>query len=372
MNTPSPDALDRVIGAFRPAVRALHPYLVGRPPDVHTKLNQNESPYDLPEALKEEIVAAFREAPFNRYPTEQPERLKAALSERLGVPPEMLLVGNGSNELTLLLGITLIERGVPVVLPRPMFSLYAKIVRLFDGALTEVAPLPDLRFDAAGLAAAAERVRPALTVVTTPNNPTGLAMPPEEVEAVVAAAPGVVVVDEAYVDFHPEGSALGLLARYPQLVLMRTFSKAFGLAGLRLGYLVARPEVIAAFTRAISPFVVDPLSEAVAVALLRRADLVEARAQELRRGAGALTAALRGLPGVRVVEPSAANFVIFEAAGAEPGALTAALAARGVLVRDMSGYPDLRGYVRVSVGTPAENQHFLEALKASLVAARPR
>jgi histidinol-phosphate aminotransferase len=361
----SPATLDQVLDHIRPAVRRQQPYLVGHPPDVDVKLNQNESPFDLPDALKEELLAEFRDISLNRYPTEQPDRLCQALAEHTDWPAEGILVGNGSNELTYTFGLCFIDPGTPVVLPRPMFSLYEKVVRLHDGDLTAVPPRPDLSFDAEGILEAVRREQPSLVVLTTPNNPTGLAMPLAEIEPIVAAAPGIVVVDEAYVEFNPESSARTLLPNHPNLMLLRTFSKAFGLAGLRLGYTMGHPEVVAEVFKARLPFMVDRFAEATALALLARPALLDARVAQMKNQCEHLTAALRALDGVEVL-PSQANFVLFKTP-VEPSEMMDRLAGSGVLVRNMGGYPELRGYLRVNAGTPDENKAFLAALKQALV-----
>lgn len=349
---------------IRPAVRREHAYHVGSAPDVTVKLNQNECPYDLPEDLKRELLEALLQTPFNRYPTEQPDRLRAALAEHLGHDPEGLLIGNGSNELTYTLGLALVAPGVRVVLPRPMFALYGTMVRLFGGEGVGVPPRPDLSFDADALAETVARVRPALTVLASPNNPTGLAMTPDEIERVAAASSGFVLVDEAYIEFTEEPSAQTLLGRYPNVLVMRTFSKAFGLAGLRVGYLMGRPEVIAELLKARLPFMVDRFAETVAMTLLRRPELVRARIEEIKTSCRRLTADLQALDGVEVI-PSQTNFVLFRTPLAPPTVMTS-LSARGVLVRDMSGYPELPDFLRVNAGTPAENQVFVAALKETL------
>ena len=356
--------LEQVLSHIRPAVRRERPYHVGGMPDILVKLNQNECPLDVPEDLKQELLEAFFYTPFNRYPTEQPDRLRHALGRLVDWDPEGILVGNGSNELTYTFGLTMIERGTPVVLPRPMFSLYETVVRLHEGALTGIPPHPDLHFDAEAILAAVRRVRPALVVLTTPNNPTGLAMPLDAVEAVVQAAPGFVVVDEAYVEFTEEVSARTILDAYPNLILLRTFSKAYGLAGLRLGYLVGHPAVIGELLKARLPFMVDRLAEITALALLERPALIRERVTLMKRACGALTDALAALDAVSVV-PSQANFVLFRTP-VPPDVLLRRLAGAGVLVRNMSGYPELQGYLRVNAGTAAENKAFMVALKEAL------
>ncbi len=358
-------SLESVLQRIRPAVRAVSPYVVGGVENPPVKLNQNESPYDLPEDLKEELLDVYRAIPFNRYPEEQPRRLVRAFARHIGCAPEGILAGNGSNELTYTLGLVLIEPGSAVVLPRPMFSLYEKVVRLHEGRLVSIPPLSDLRFDGEAILQAVERHDPVLTVLTTPNNPTGLAMPIEEIEPIVAAASGFVVVDEAYVEFTDEVSAQTLLGRYPNLIILRTLSKACGLAGLRLGFLLGHPTVVAEILKARLPFMVDPLAEAAALALLARPELLAERARLLKESRQSLERSLREMNGVEVL-PSQANFVLFRTP-VEPTALMVRLAQSGVLVRNMGGYPELAGFLRVNAGTESENKAFLVALKNALI-----
>lgn len=359
--------LEAPLHCIRAAVRAQSPYRVGGVPDVAVKLNQNENPYDLPAPLKRALLEAFMQIPFNRYPTEQPDQLIAALAARLGHDPEGILVGNGSNELTHTLGLTMIDRDTPVVLPRPMFALYETVVRLYGGRLVSVAPHPDLRFDVAALLEAIDRYQPALTVLCTPNNPTGLALSFAEVEQLVAASPGFVVVDEAYVEFQEQPSALTLLPHHPNLLVMRTFSKAFGLAGLRLGFLLGQPVVIRELLKARLPFMIDRLAETVALTLLEHQDLLDAQAATIKAECQRLMAALEALPGVTIL-PSQANFVLFKTP-LDPTVLFTRLVEAQVLVRGMGGYPELQGWLRVNAGTPAENQAFVEALKHIMLTA---
>ena len=357
-------ALDKALANIRQAVRRQKPYIVGGVPDIVVKLNQNECPLDLPEDLKRELIEAFFHTPFNRYPTEQPDRLCRALGDFVGWDPDGILVGNGSNELTYTFGLGMIGEGAAVVLPRPMFALYETVVRLHGGVLTAVPPRADLSFDAEAILEAVRRVQPVLVVLTTPNNPTGLSMPLHEIEAIVREAPGFVVVDEAYVEFTEEESAQTILAAYPNLILLRTLSKAFGLAGLRLGYMMAHPTVIGELLKARLPFMVDRLAEMTALALLERPALLEERVFLMKRECKQLTERLGAMDRVEVV-PSQANFVLFKTP-VEPVEMMGRLAKAGVLVRNMGGYPELKGYLRVNAGTPEENKAFLVALKESL------
>ena len=356
--------LEDLLQHIRPAVRARSEYVVDMPDGIDVKLNQNESPFDLPEGLKRELLDAHQQVEMNRYPSEQPKELRHALAEYDGVDPDQILVGNGSNEITYTFGLAFLDPGDPVVLPRPMFSLYEKVMRLQEADLTSVPPQADFRFDADALAAAAAETDAVLTILTTPNNPTGLAMTLDEIEHVVTASSGFVVVDEAYVEFNPAGSAVDLLDRHPNVLILRTLSKGFGLAGARLGYLLAHPAVVHELMKARLPFMVDRFAEQTALAVLRHPDLIEDRVQRIQASIKDLTDALQAMDRVEVV-PSEANFVIFTTP-VPADTLQDRLADRGVLVRNMGGYPKLEGYLRVSAGTESENNAFLDALETSL------
>jgi len=362
-DTDSP-SLDDVLQHIRPAVRDRSEYIVDMPEGIDVKLNQNESPFDLPAGLKQELLDAHAQVEMNRYPSEQPEALRHALAEYDGVDPDQILVGNGSNEITYTFGLAFLDPGDPVVLPRPMFSLYEKVMRLQEADLTIVPPQDDFGFDADALATAAAETDAVLTILTTPNNPTGLAMTLDELEQVVTASSGFVVIDEAYVEFNPEGTAIDLLEQHPNVLILRTLSKGFGLAGARLGYLLAHPAVVTELMKARLPFMVDRFAEQTALAVLRRPDLIEDRVSRIEASITTLTEALQAMEGVEVV-PSQANFVVFTTP-LPADTLQDRLADRGVLVRNMGGYPELEGYLRVSAGTEEGNNAFLEALEVSL------
>lgn len=354
-----------LIEKIRPAIRDQHPYVVSRDgfePDI--KLNQNESPFDIPLDLKKELLESFLSIPFNRYPKEQPELLRHRLAQHLGQTPDGILVGNGSNELAYTLGLCLIEQNAPVVLPTPMFSLYEKVVRLYGGCPIKVPALSDFHFDVPGLIAAIRKHRPSLTIITTPNNPTGLRTPLADIERLLAETEGFLVVDEAYVEFTDPPSALSLLDRHPNLIIMRTFSKAFGLAGLRIGYMIAHPDVIREFLKSRLPFVVDRLAETVALALLERTEIITRQVNLLKEQRDTLIDAMRAFTDFRVL-PSEANFALFKGS-LPPDILMKNLANRGILVRNMGGYSELAGYLRVNAGSPEENKEFLSALEDAI------
>ena len=352
----------------RPAVRAERAYLVPTTTEAGAKVDQNESPFDLPAEMKEAILARFASEPWNRYPDDRPHALTAALTEHLGVPAGSVLVGRGSNDLVHSLGLCFLDAGTPVVIPAPTFALFASVARMHEARVVTVAPEADFSHSADAILAAAQESGAALTVVVTPNNPTGQTIAYEDLERLAAGVPGVLLVDEAYHEFVTGRPALDLLADHDNVLVMRTFSKAIGLAGIRVGYLVGHPALIAEMEKARLPFLVDRLAEAVCLAALDRPDLLAGHVQTITAERDRLFAEVSAMPGVEAV-PSAANFFLFRTPVAD---LRARLAARGVLIRDMGGYPELAAsggrpaWTRVSIGSPAENRAFAAALAAVL------
>lgn len=355
----------------RAAVRAERAYRVPTTVEAAAKLDQNESPFDLPREMKEAAMGFLAEA-WNRYPDDQPVRLMAALEAAWGLPEGSVLVGRGSNDLVQTLGLCFLERGTHVVLPAPMFALYGSVARMHDAEIVSVPPEADLSHDPDRILAAAVEADAPVTVVTTPNNPTGAIVSHDGLRRLAAGVPGLLVVDEAYFEFLDGPSGLDLLAEFDNVIVLRTFSKAMGLAGLRLGVLAARPELVAEIAKARLPFLVDRLSESVGLAVLANPALVEERVAVLARERDALLDHLATLDGVET-RPAAANFFLLRTPLDAP-ALHVALAAEGVLVRNVTGYPELAaadgrpGWLRVSVGTPDENAAFRNALAAALAA----
>lgn len=349
--------LDRI----RPEVRAERPYTVAGAVEVDNKLNQNECPFDVPQELKKELLDSFSRIPFNRYPSEQPHELVQALSDSLGHPADGILVGNGSNELTHTLGLCLMTGGTDVVLPRPMFALYESVARMYGANVLGVAPNQDLSFDTERILELCASDDVNVTVVTTPNNPTGLTVPFDKLEDICDRAKGFVVIDEAYHEFNSGYSAASLLEKFSNVILIRTLSKAFGLAGLRVGYMAGDPLVIQEFLKARLPFMVDRFSEHVAVEFLKRPEMVADRVRALKAGILDITRRLESMHDVTVV-PSQTNFVLFKL-DMPAEEMEAVFIRHQVLVRNMAGYPELKGYLRVTTGTESENKAFFRALE---------
>lgn len=362
---------DAPLHLIRQEVRGERAYRVPTDARAAAKLDQNESPFDVPEELKRELVERYVEANWNRYPEDRPHELIAALGERLGHPADGIIVGHGSNEIVHTIGLAMMGKDVPVVLPHPMFALYESVARMHGARIVSVDPTgPHFGHDADTILEAAVESGAALIVVTTPNNPTGQAIPFEGLERIAAGAPGFVLVDEAYVEFVEGPNAGELIKPYPNVLVARTFSKAMGLAGLRIGYLLGAPEVIQEIEKARLPFLVDRGCEAVALAMLDRPDLVANCVAMLKSERDRLLAALANWPGVETI-PSAANFFLMRTPLAVPD-LCERMAEQSVRIRNVCGFralastPEARGWARVSIGTPEQNTAFLSALEHAL------
>ena len=366
---PTDPALRRAVALVRPEVRGQKAYKV--PTTLEgAKLDQNESPSDVPAEIKQLILDAFAEEAWNRYPDDRPHRLVRAIEEHEGLPGGSVIVGRGSNELTHTLGLCFVAPGTPVVLPHPMFALYESVVKMYGGDVVSVDPEPDLSHRADAVLQAAKRHGAALTIVTTPNNPTGQTISPADLDRLAEGVPGILVVDEAYHEFVDGRSATDLLKKHTNVLVLRTFSKAMGLAGLRVGVMLGRPALIQELEKSRLPFLVDRMSERVALALLERPDLIRERVAELVAERARMEKAVAAMDGVEVT-PGQANFFLFRTPLA-PSVLREAMGARGVRIRDVSGYQALPGTVRVSVGLPDENRAFLDALQAVLANAAER
>ena len=337
----------------------LEPY-VSPQAEARYRLNTNESPYEPPEAVMDEVAEELRAVRFNRYPDKDASALVAALSVDLDYPEGGIWPANGSNEVFLHLFLGFGGPGRTSLTFEPTYSLHTLIPRI-TGTRTMSQP----RDDGFGidLDRAVDRLRlerPDIVIACSPNNPTGNQEPLSTIRALLEEAPGLVVVDEAYIEFgSPDGSAISLLDEHPNLVVTRTFSKAWRLAGVRLGYMLAHPQLIADLARVRLPYHLSAISQAFGIAALRHRDemleAVHALADERDRMAVELQAM-----GIRS-HPSQANFVLFEVD--DPGAVWSGLAERGVLVRNYAGAAGLEGCLRVTAGLPEETDAFLSAMK---------
>lgn len=349
----------------RPQIRALNAYHVPEAAGL-IKLDAMENPYPWPAELQEEWLRLLRGTEINRYPHPQAPGLQAALREAMGIPESMgLLLGNGSDELIQMLAMTLGGAGRKVLSLDPGFVMY-RMIGAFTGMDYAGIPLraEDFGLDLPAVLEALDREQPALTFIAYPNNPTGNLFPAEEIVEIIEAAPGLVILDEAYAPF-TNASFLPRLGDWPNLLVMRTVSK-MGLAGLRLGYLAGPPEWIAEIDKTRLPYNINVLTQASAALALRHRALFDAQTAAIRAERGRLFAALASLKGVHPY-PSEANFILLRLTGGGADRVFAGLKDRGVLVKNLNGsHPLLAQCLRVTVGRPEENAAFLATLASTL------
>jgi histidinol-phosphate aminotransferase len=335
--------------------------------DVAVRLNTNENPYPPPAALAADISAAVAGVAtgLNRYPDRDALALRAALADYLGhgLTAASTWAANGSNEVIQQLLQAFGGPGRTALGFEPSYTMHPLIAQITSTRWIAAHRDADFGLDAAAAADVVRREQPDIVFVTSPNNPTGAALPLATIEAVCAAAPGMVLVDEAYGEFtrDPALTALGLLPAYPRLVVVRTMSKAFAMAGARVGYLAADPAVVEAMLLVRLPYHLSAVSQAVALAALRHTGDLLASVEAIRAERDELVAWLRAA-GLAAAD-SDANFVLF-GTFADRHAVWQALLDRGVLVRE-TGPP---AWLRVSVGTAAEMAAFRAAMTAVLAA----
>ncbi len=343
----------------RPEIFALSAYAVA-PARGMVKLDAMENPYPLPPAMRRELAERLAAVELNRYPEPNAPRLRELLIRRMQVPAGMdLLLGNGSDDLIQIVALALARPGAAMMYPSPTFVMYSMNATFSGMRAIPVALREDFSFDADAFIARMRAERPALVFLACPNNPTGVLYPRADVRRVIEAAPGVVVVDEAYHVFAGE-TLMDDLPRYANLFVLRTVSK-LGLAGIRLGYLAGRPEWLAQFDKVRQVYNVNVLTQAAALFVLERLDVLEAQAAEIRAERERLGSALRAMQGVTVF-PSRANFFLVRVRDAVR--TYEALKRQGVLVRNL--HPALANCLRITVGTPDENRILLNALKETI------
>jgi histidinol-phosphate aminotransferase len=360
-------------------VRAIAPYIAGKPISevarefgldeaTIVKLASNENPHGMPESAKRAMALAIDE--LGRYPDSNGFDLKAALSEKYGVPPEWITLGNGSNDILEIAAHAFVEKGQSIVYAQYSFAVYALATQGL-GARAIVVPAVKFGHDLeAMLGAIADDTK--LVFVANPNNPTGTFVDGRTLEAFIARVPRhvAVVLDEAYTEYLPKDKrydAIEWVRRYPNLLVSRTFSKAFGLAGLRVGFAIAQPELTDLLNRVRQPFNVNSLAQAAAVAALNDTEFLERSAAVNAAGYRRLAEAFDKL-GLEYV-PSSGNFVLVrvgndDAAGQR---VNLGLLRQGVIVRPVASY-GLLPWLRVTIGLPEENEAFIAALEKTLAA----
>jgi histidinol-phosphate aminotransferase len=353
------DAAARVARLVRSEVRMLSAYTIAKA-DGMVKLDANENPYALPEEVRGRLLDALARVPINRYPDGGADAVKAALRTALKLPDGLgLLLGNGSDELIHLISQALAKPGATVLAPEPTFVMYRLDARYAGMRFVGVPLKADFSLDCAAMLEAIAREAPALVFLAYPNNPTGNLFATEDVEAIVHATPGLVVIDEAYQAF-ADASFLPRIGEFSNMLVLRTLSKV-GMAGIRLGYAIAAQEWIVELNKLRQPYNVNSLTQAAALVLLADPGWLVGQAAAIIAERTRLGRALAALPGV-IVHATQANFVAVRVPDAN--ALFEGLKARRILVKNLHGsHTLLANCLRLTVGTPEENDTLLAALR---------
>ncbi|HEY3347731.1 MAG TPA: histidinol-phosphate transaminase [Nitrospirota bacterium] len=343
---------------LRPEVAALRAYEPEDFSGIRIKLDAMENPYQMPDALKEELYWALSAIEINRYPDPEAVELRAALSDYLGVPAENILLGNGSDEIIGMLVTAFGGSPGLIAYPTPTFSIYGIVARAFGQETLEL-PLDDgFGIDLDATLSLMRRRKPKVTFFAYPNNPTGNLFDREKLLTIIREAPGIVAVDEAYFSFSGD-TLINEINNYPNLVVLRTLSK-IGLAGLRVGIMAAGQDIIREVNKVRLPYNINSLSQKAAERVVRHSDIVDAQIGLITDERARVFEALSSMPGI-TAWPSKTNFILLRVPGASK--VHQGLKARGILVRNMDGPGPLRDCLRVTIGTPEEDTEFLAALK---------
>jgi histidinol-phosphate aminotransferase len=346
---------------LRPDLESLSAYLAPQI-EAPVRLNTNECPYPLPDAFARDLADAVARIPFHRYPDREATALRKGLAELADHPVEGIWAANGSNEVIQHLCLAYGGPGRRALIFEPTYSLHRLIPRMVGMEIVSARLGDDFRLNEEAVRAVREH-RPSIVFVCSPNNPTGNAQPPDLIAPLCEAAEGLVVVDEAYGEFGGEPAG-PLVHALDNLAVVRTFSKAFSMAAVRLGYCLTSPEIVAELPKVRLPYHLSSLTQAAGEAALRHVGEARALLDAIRAQRDRILDALAALPAVEPF-PSDANFVLFRTP-ADAGRLWTALLDRGVLVRDVSAYPGLERCLRVTAGTPDESGAFLAALPEAL------
>jgi len=351
--------MDDILNSIKPAVRSLRAYSLS-PHRASIKLNQNENPWDAPARIKEEVLHRFAARKWSRYPDFVPASLNERLAEFAKWKPDGIIAGNGSNELIQALLMVTVAAGKSVLISEPTFALYRQVATVLGGEVESVPLTSSLQYDTEALLKSVETREPDITIICSPNNPTGCLLPETALRNLLQTSRGLVVIDEAYHEF-AEHTVVPLLHEHQNLIVLRTFSKAMALAALRIGYLLAAPGLVTEIRKAVLPYNLNAFSQTAAEVAVEHYDIeLRPLVKQIIAERERLFAELSQINGLAAVA-SKGNFMLVKSA-TDPSRMFADLLARDVLIRDVSGYPMLHNYFRFSVGTPEENNHLVNAI----------
>lgn len=334
--------------------------------DVAVRLNTNESPLPPPAAFTDAVEAAVRSVSWNRYPDRRAAELRSRIAARHGTEPDRVFAANGSNEVLQCLLLAYGGAGRSAVVFEPTYALHSHLARVTGTTVVEGNREEDFRLDADAATSLVASAEPSVTFLCSPNNPSGTVESPSAVASLLEAAGstgGLLCVDEAYAEFSPH-SALDLIDDHAPLAVTRTYSKTWAMAGARLGYLIGPRWLVDELEKVALPYHLDALKQAVGIRALDFVDDMQARVGAIVDERTRLTARLGELP--VDVWPSGANFVLLRPRDRDGAEVWQQLLARSVLVRNCSSWPRLAGCLRVTIGTPEEDERFLVALEEIL------
>ena len=343
---------------LRADIQAINAYHVPDSEDM-IKLDAMESPFPLPDELIGQYLAYLADAELNRYPNPSANELQQTLRELMDIPSEFgVLLGNGSDELIQLLALAC-ETGDTILSIEPSFVMYAMIAKFTRLNYQGIELTDDFEIDLSTMITAIETHKPKVIFIAYPNNPTGNAFDRSAIENIITSTDAMVVLDEAYYAY-ADDSFLTDIAKYPNLILLRTVSK-IGFAGLRLGLLIGSEDTVSELDKLRLPYNINTLTQVSANFLLQEKDEINQNAKAIITERSNLSAALSGIEQLTVY-PSQANFILFKAPGAN--ALFEALKDQGVLIKNLSAAPGLNDCLRVTVGSVEENTSFINIVKS--------
>jgi len=345
---------------YRPGLESIKAYSVEEK-DWDIKLDANESPNNMPPLVREQVMNKLEYLAFNRYPEMGMRDLRTQIGRNFNMNIQNVQIGNGSSEIIMALCQIFGGPGRSIVFPVPSFSMYAVYAQVTD---SHPVPIPlstdDYSLPREKVLQAAEQSDAKLIILCNPNNPTGTVMPHEDIEYIVSQAKCPVLVDEAYFEFYGQ-SAVGLLNKYDNVIIARTFSKAYGLAAARVGYVLANASIISMLERVLMPYHINSLSLATAEILYQMRDEFMPGIEQIIGERKRLAGSLEAIAGFKVY-PSETNFILIKTAKSKQ--LSAYLSTRNIGVRDFSAAPGLINCIRFTVGSPQENDDLLKAILA--------
>ena len=332
------------------------------PQDCPIKLDAMENPHVLPLSLYSALYERFKAVLLNRYPEAGARHLRSRYAQHFGVDEDMLMIGNGSDELITVLCSAMSNRGTSILIPMPTFAVY-RMVALNNGRNVSAVPLDEnFDLDLSAMLDVIKREQPALVFLSNPNNPTGNCFDPQKMEAVIRASSGIVVVDEAY--FYYSGKTfLPLLKTYENLVILRTLSKV-GLAAIRVGFLIGSPLLVRALDKVRLPYNINSYSQVVAAFYLDEEKAFLDQVQKIIRSREELYVKMRRIKGIRPYH-SQANFIFFSCTS-DTDSIYGHLLKRGILIKNLNAPGRMKNCMRVTVGNDEENVRFIAALQGCL------